>query len=112
MSFGWNISDCDRAKPLSSGAGSKEGTPTPPGNRGQGVGLNSFNINNGMAVLLNEAPRCKQRGILAEFRRSQPVFVRQLTDFAEVRIAIHPRGKPRGILAKANKKWRAFIKYA
>ena len=55
----------------------------------------------GKSGMKNEAPRCKQRGILAEFRRSQPAFA--LSSFGEVRPAIHLRGKPRSILAKANK---------
>ena len=49
----------------------------------------------------NKAPRCKQRGILAEFRRSQPASA--LPSFGAVHLAIHPCGKSQGILAKANK---------
>jgi len=46
-------------------------------------------------------PRGKPRGILAEFRRSQPAFAQP--SFGVVHLAIHPCGKPQGILAKANK---------
>jgi len=57
--------------------------------------------------MTNEAPRGKPRDISgasqAKFHRSlgQPAFA--LPSYGEVRLAIHPRGKPRGILAKANK---------
>jgi hypothetical protein len=44
-------------------------------------------------------------GYQAELRHSQPGFA--LSSFAVVRLAIHPCGKPQGILAKPNKnRWR------
>jgi len=45
-------------------------------------------------------------GYQAEFRHSLPGFA--LTSFAAVHLAIHPCGKPQGILAKANKAYALF----
>jgi hypothetical protein len=53
-----------------------------------------------LSLTLNEAPRCKQRGILAELRRSQPVFTRRKrlrcarsTELRAVHLAIFSRAE-------------------
>jgi hypothetical protein len=46
-------------------------------------------------------------GYQAELRHSQPAYAPK--SFGAVHLAIHPCGKPQGILAKANKKRRLMI---
>jgi peptidyl-prolyl cis-trans isomerase C len=63
--------------------------------------MNSCKGNSG-----NEAPRHKRRGIK---RNSAEAYPPSLSELRRVRPAIHPCGKPQGILAKANKKGRGLI---
>jgi len=59
-----------------------------------------------LAFTINEAPRRKRRGIKRNSAEATRLSILRSpsSGYGAVRYAIHPRGKPQGILAKANKK--------